>query len=161
MATDPIPGTVTLDFDPGSLVDASLRFIGHLKTPWHEGDCPRNLHQARERGGRFQIQINPEYRAGLRGLDAGDSIIVLYWMSVARRDLIVQVPSHRSEPFGAFALRSPNRPNTISLAVTKILSIDVETGLIAVDALDAFDGTPLLDIKPWRSSIDVPPAGAD
>ena len=149
-------GEIALDIGPGDQVDASLRFIGRLRTPWRKCNCPHNLREARERGGKFNAVIDPEYRAGLAGLTPGQAVILLYWMDAARRDLIVQAPSHRSQPAGTFALRSPARPNPISLAVTRLVAIDAASGVLEIDALDAFDGTPLLDIKPWLETVDTP-----
>lgn len=157
MATDGLrQGEIALHNDPAFRVDAGLRFIGQLRTPWSKGNCPHNLREARERGGRFIALLDPEFRQGLAGLTPGQSIILLYWMDAARRDLIVQAPSHRPQPTGTFALRSPARPNPISLAVVRLVSIDVAAGVLEVDALDAFDGTPLLDIKPWLETVDTP-----
>jgi tRNA (Thr-GGU) A37 N-methylase len=78
-------------------------------------------------------------------------------MDAVRRDLIVQSPAHRDGPTGTFALRSPARPNPIALAVTRLLAIQADSGTLAIDAIDAFDGTPVLDIKPWLASVDIPP----
>lgn len=157
MATEGLrQGEIALGIDPGNQGDASLRFIGRLQTPWRKGNCPHNLREARERGGKFLAVLDPEYRAGLAGLAPGQAVILLYWMDAARRDLIVQAPSHRPQPAGTFALRSPARPNPISLAVTRLVSIDAASGVLEVDALDAFDGTPLLDIKPWIEAVDTP-----
>lgn len=78
-------------------------------------------------------------------------------MADAARDLIVQAPSHRPVPQGVFALRSPARPNPVALAVVRLLAVDPVTGILRFDAMDAFDGTPLLDIKPWLATVDVPP----
>jgi tRNA (Thr-GGU) A37 N-methylase len=78
-------------------------------------------------------------------------------MHAARRDLIVQSPAHRDGPTGTFALRSPARPNPIALADVRLLAIEAEGGHLTVDAIDAFDGTPVLDVKPWLASVDVPP----
>jgi tRNA (Thr-GGU) A37 N-methylase len=69
----------------------------------------------------------------------------------------VQVPRHADGPRGTFALRSPVRPNPIALATAVITSLDGAT--IGIDATDAFDGTPVLDIKPWIDTVDVPPPG--
>lgn len=134
-----------------------LAIIGHIRSPWRKGDSPHNLREARDRGGRFALDIAPPYREGLLGLMPGDPVVLLYWMHAARRDLIVQTPAHRSGPTGTFALRSPARPNPIALAVVRLLAVDAEAGLLRIDAIDAFDGTPLLDIKPWLASVDVPP----
>ena len=155
------PGERRLGSDPGALpADAGVVFIGRLRTPWRRGDCPRNLGRARERGGRFAAEIDAPYRPGLEGLAAGDAVILLYWMADARRDLIRQAPHHAPGPKGTFALRSPVRPNPIALAVTRLTALDIEAGRLEVEALDAFDGTPLLDVKPYRARIDVPPGPA-
>ena len=52
----------------------------------------------------------------------------------------------------------PSRPNPIAVGVVRIIAVDAEAGVLTIDALDAFDGTPLLDIKPWLHSVDIPPA---
>ena len=69
------------------------------------------------------------------------------WLSRVR-------PPGSKRTFGLFATRSPNRPNPIGFAVIKLDGI-VENRL-HVSGLDAFDGTPVLDIKPWLPSIDCP-----
>jgi tRNA-Thr(GGU) m(6)t(6)A37 methyltransferase TsaA len=150
------PGEVALAADPAQAADARLCFIGRLATPWSRGTCPKNLREARERGGSFAALIDPPFRPGLEGLKAGQPVILLFWTGQARRDLIVQRPAHRDGPTGVFAIRSPARPNPIAVAVVWLLAIDLDAGRLTFDALDAFDGTPLLDIKPWLPSVDVP-----
>lgn len=153
------PGEVGLEHDPAkSADDARLAFIGRLRCPWTPGNCPKNLSEARERGGAFRVEILPDFRPALKGLQAGQAVILLYWTGLARRDLLVLSPPHRDEPTGIFALRSPSRPNPVAVGVVRILAMDAAAGVLDVDALDAFDGTPLLDIKPWLPSVDVPPA---
>jgi len=156
------PGEVALAFDPAETAgDARLVFIGRAETPWPDRDsCPKNIRQAREAGRPATLLIDPPWRPGLEGLEAGQAIVVLLWMHQARRDLILQAPRHRETPAGVFALRSPVRPNPIGLAVVTILEIDREAGSIVVDALDCADGTPILDIKPWIASVDLPPSPA-
>lgn len=162
MATDnPRDGEVTHPGNPAEVPDAGVIFIGHLSTPWEKGDCPRNLTEARARGGDFLAVIKPEFRLALQGLTVGDACVLLYWMHAARRDLLIQAPGHRPDPVGTFALRSPARPNPISMAIVRITGIDRQAGTLRVDALDAFDGTPLLDIKPWLPSVDIPPDGLE
>lgn len=153
------PGEVALAFDPAAAAgDAKLVFIGRAETPWPDRDsCPKNIRQARETGRPAALLVDPPWRPGLEGLAAGQAIVVLLWMHQARRDLILQAPRHRETPAGVFALRSPVRPNPIGLAVVTILEIDREAGRIVVDALDCADGTPILDIKPWIASVDLPP----
>ncbi|WP_333715049.1 SAM-dependent methyltransferase [Yoonia sp.] len=153
----PRPGEVLLDLDPATVEGPTLAFIGRIGSPWTKGNSPKNLREARAAGGSFTVQIDLPYRAGLLGLSVGDAIVVLYWMDAARRDLIVQSPAHRDGPTGTFALRSPARPNPIALAVTRLLAIQADSGTLTIDAIDAFDGTPVLDIKPWLASVDIPP----
>ena len=156
------PGEVALKFDLARVADdAQLRFIGRLRSPWSRGNCPKNLREAREAGGAFRAEIDPPFRPGLEGLAPGMPLVLLYWTGLARRDLIVLHPTHREAPAGVFALRAPSRPNPIALAVVRLVAIDHSSGALEFDALDAFDGTPLLDIKPWLSSVDIPPATTD
>lgn len=151
------PGELALGFDPVERAAAGVVFIGRLRTPWEPGNCPKNLRAAREAGGGGRIEIDTPWRAGLEGLAPGMALVVLYWLGGARRDLIVQAPRHRESPTGVFALRSPVRPNPIGLAVVRCTGLDAVAGVVEVDALDAFDGTPLLDVKPWIASVDLPP----
>lgn len=158
------PGEERLAVDPAIMpADAGLVFIGKVRSPWkRRADCPRNLREAREKvaamtGARFRLEVDELFRAGLEGLEAASHVIVLYWMHEARRDLIVQAPRHADEPKGVFALRSPVRPNPIALAVVKLLGLDRRSGTLDIDVIDSLDGTPLLDIKPFLASIDVPP----
>lgn len=151
-------GEQSLSFDPARVADdARLHFIGHLRSPWSRGNCPKNLREARERGGAFRAEIDTPFRPGLRGLAPGMPVILLYWTGLVRRDMIVLNPAHRDGPTGVFALRAPSRPNPVALGVVRLLSVDHGAGVLELDALDAFDGTPLLDIKPWLPSVDVPP----
>ncbi len=150
------PGEVALPVDPATRHDATLAFIGRLRSPWSKGDCPHNLTEARERGGAFAVEIDTPYRDGLIGLAVGQPVILLYWMDRARRDLIVQAPRHSDTVRGCFSLRSPVRPNPVSLAITRITAIDLTQGRLTVEALDAYDGTPLIDIKPFIDRVDLP-----
>lgn len=147
--TDPRPGEVSLPFDPATTAnDARVVFIGRIQTAWKaRSDCPKNIARARERNATAALQLDPPWRPGLRGLEAGGPAIVLYWMHEARRDLIIQTPRHRATPAGVFALRSPVRPNPIALATVRLLEIDEASGRVTIDAIDCLDGTPLLDIK--------------
>lgn len=150
-------GEIQVSPDPASADDARLAFIGRVRTPWSRGDCPKNLKQARERGGGARLEIAAPYRPGLAGLEAGRHVIVMYWMDRGRRDLIIQNPSHVPEPRGVFSIRSPVRPNPLALATVMITKVDLEAGVVEIDAIDCFDETPLVDIKPWLPTIDTPP----
>ena len=136
--------------------DAHLVFIGRIRSPWSERhQCPKNMRQARERPeGGCHLEIDEAWRPGLSGLTAGDFVHILYWMNQARRDIVVQKPRHRETPTGVFSLRSPVRPNPVAMALVRIISIDTAAGIIDIDATDALDQTPLVDIKPYLPAID-------
>ncbi len=127
--------------------DAALIFIGRIETPWAtRAECPRRGDP--EGGPDCTILLDVRWRPALKGLAAGDRLQLLYWMDRARRDLVVQAPSHRDETLGTFALRSPNRPNPIASSSVRLLAID--GARLTVRGLDCVTGTPLLDIKPAR-----------
>jgi tRNA-Thr(GGU) m(6)t(6)A37 methyltransferase TsaA len=133
--------------------DASLYFIGRIRTPWKERrDCPKN---ARESDAVCTIEVDPRWAAALTGVETCSHLVVLYWMDRARRDLVVQVPSHYGTGRGTFALRSPVRPNPIAMSVAKLIKIDGTK--LSVTGLDCLDGTPLLDLKPYFASVDSEP----
>src|SRR6266699_1826269 len=102
--------------------DASLYFIGRIRTPWtRREDCPKN---ARESETICTIEVDSRWAPGLRGLETASHVVVLYWMDKARRDLVLQAPRHYAEQRGTFALRSPVRPNPIAMSVVKLFRVD-------------------------------------
>ena len=102
--------------------DASLYFIGRIRTPWKERkECPKN---ARESDAVCTIEVDPRWAPALTKVETLSHIIVLYWMDRSRRDLVLQVPRHYGEQFGTFSLRSPARPNPIALSVARLVSVD-------------------------------------
>lgn len=153
------PGEVRSPVDPAAApADAGLVFIGKARTPWSDRqDMPKNLRQARQRGGGARLEIDPPWRPGLRDLTAGSAVLVLTWFDRARRDLVVQAPHHSDKIRGVFSLRSPVRPNPIGLHIVRVIACDWEAGVLTLDALDCLDGTPVLDIKPWIADVDIPP----
>lgn len=152
-------GEQALDFDPATLpADARLVFIGRVRSPWTERrDCPKNVVAARETGKPALVEIDPAWRAGLSGLEAGSHLILLTWLDRGPRNMIVQKPRHASESRGVFALRSPARPNPVGVHVVQLLGLDAESGRLDIDAIDVLDGTPVIDIKPYYASTDAVP----
>ncbi|PJE36612.1 tRNA (N6-threonylcarbamoyladenosine(37)-N6)-methyltransferase TrmO [Pseudooceanicola lipolyticus] len=151
-------GETLLGFDPAAQDDASLAFIGVLRSDWQPGSCPRNIRQAREAGGGgARIELAPGYASALAGLQVGQVIWLLTWMDRSRRDLALQSPAHADGPRGTFSLRSPARPNPVAMSAVRITALVAEAGVIGIDASDAYDGTPVIDLKPWIATVDVPP----
>jgi len=114
-----------------------------------------------------RIRIDEQYADALLGLDGWSHVNVLYWFDkndvpAKRRILRVHPRGDEKNPLtGVFACRAPVRPNLIALSVCKILS--VEGNVVTVDGIDAFDTTPVLDLKPHipadapTGEIRVPP----
>lgn len=153
------PGEARLDIDPARQADGTVAFIGRIRTPWAPGDCPRNIARARETGQPARIDLLPAYAPCLTGLAPGRWIMMLFWMDRAARDIGIQRPGHVDGPRGCFAIRTPARPNPISMTCVQITAIEGST--VHIDAADCFDNTPLIDMKPWLPTIDAPPGATD
>jgi tRNA-Thr(GGU) m(6)t(6)A37 methyltransferase TsaA len=106
--------------------------------------------------------INPKLVLALDGIESYSHLIIVYFMHkvTATKDLKIH-PRRRKdmEKVGLFATRTPNRPNPIGVTVVKLL--ERHHNIVKVQGLDALNGTPILDIKPYtysdiRDSIDVP-----
>ena len=124
--------------------------IGIIHSPYmRKGDAP---HQGRLSPTTSEIEIFPEFAEGLKDVAERPHLIILYWFDRADRGTLTAIPPHSKEEHGVFATRSPDRPNPIGLAVVDLLGIDGNR--ITVRGLDAFDGTPVLDIKPYSPEID-------
>ncbi|MGQ4915848.1 MAG: tRNA (N6-threonylcarbamoyladenosine(37)-N6)-methyltransferase TrmO [Candidatus Asgardarchaeia archaeon] len=107
------------------------------------------------------INIKDEFKDGLLNLDLFSHIIILFWFHL--KDTIddrkvLQVHPHRNMNLplvGVFASRSPSRPNPIGLSVAKL--IGVKDNIIITEKIDAWVGTPIIDIKPYLPHIDLIP----
>ncbi len=108
----------------------------------------------------MSLELDKQFIPALTALDGFSHLNVLWWFSdfdtkEARQTLQASKPYKRSpEIMGIFATRAPARPNPIALSTAGILHIDHEKGIILLDYIDAFDNTPLLDIKPYTPSLD-------
>jgi tRNA (adenine37-N6)-methyltransferase len=114
--------------------------------------------------GSTVLEVFPAYREALLGLDGFSHVIVLYWFDQndtpeKRATLKVRPRRDERKPLtGVFATRSPVRPNLIGFSVCKIES--VQAGRVTVDKIDAFDGTPLIDLKPYIPRSDCVPGAS-
>lgn len=124
--------------------------IGVVHSPYRdESQAP---HQGRFSGDVCEIEIFSEFEDGLKDVETCTHLIVLYWLDRARRNTLLVVPPHDTREHGVFATRSPHRPNPIGFAVVELLERIGRT--LKVRGLDALDGTPVVDIKPYSSAID-------
>ena len=141
-------GEIAIDAPPPA--DAALTFIGRIETPWRDrAACPRGGDAVS--GPLCRIHVEAVWLRALDGIDVLAELQVLYWMHRARRDLVRLAPrTHATDgaPRGPFSLRARTRPNPIASSIVALIG-RVGT-VLEVRGLDCLDGTPLLDLKPWR-----------
>jgi len=128
-----------------------LQPIGHVKT--------NASHEELRRGSAIsEIVIDRKFTRGLEGVEDFSHVYVLFWLhEMPKRNRRLKVhPRGRLDigEVGVFATRSPHRPNPIGLTLVKLLSKKGRT--LKVKGLDAYNGTPVLDIKPYDRRDSAP-----
>lgn len=128
----------------------SMRPIGAVHSPYREtAQVPKGCGARHEAEGT--IEIAAEFEDGLLDIEGFSHLYVL-WVFDRHRDYeLVGTPPSDDRPHGVFATRSPFRPNPIGQTVVRLLRRDGRT--LHVAGLDMLDGTPILDIKPYLSSV--------
>ncbi len=126
--------------------------IGFIKSPVKE--------QTDEGWGKVvsEIHIDPKWAIGLAGLEQFSHVIVLFYMHestfTAESDLVRRPQGRDDMPMlGIFAQRAKHRPNPIGITAVPLLS--VRDNVLTIKGLDAIDGTPVLDIKPYFPAYDL------
>lgn len=111
--------------------------------------------------GPMQLEIFPQFRPAMKALEHFSHITVLFWAhehgSLETRqniDLQVEPPYAPGKLTGIFATRSELRPNPILSTPCKIEAVDIENGIITVQRIDGFEGSPILDIKGYFPVMD-------
>jgi len=127
-----------------------IRPIGHVQSPYKERmDAPR---QGRLSDTVSKIVIDEQYLPGLEDIEKKTHLIILSWFDRADRTMLRATPPHERIEHGVFATRSPNRPNPVAFSVVDLLGREGNT--LFVRGLDALDGTPVVDIKPYSPDTD-------
>ncbi len=110
--------------------------------------------------GSTRLDIQKDFSPALKGLEGFSHIIVVFWCHLTdtkdhRNQLECDKP-YRQGPdnVGIFATRSPVRPNPVAITPVQVIKLDTSTGMIHIPFIDAEDGTPIIDIKPYHPSID-------
>ncbi len=132
--------------------------IGIVRTPYRDTAPFQAIED--DDSGPFILELYPRYESALEDLECFRYVFVIFHMDRVRGydgSNLAHPPSLNGGTVGLFASRSPNRPNPIGIDIARILKI--EKNLVYTTGLSALDGTPLLDIKPYRNADSKPDAG--
>jgi tRNA (adenine37-N6)-methyltransferase len=124
--------------------------IGHVRSPYQTTkEIPKGLGAKHDAEG--VLEILQEFEAGLTDIEGFSHLFVLWVFNRSGGFDLVGVPPIDNLPHGVFSTRSPRRPNPIGLTVVELLRRDGR--MLHVRGLDMLDGTPILDLKPYLSSV--------
>jgi tRNA-Thr(GGU) m(6)t(6)A37 methyltransferase TsaA len=128
-----------------------MRPIGFVRSPYSEkAQIPKGPGAQHRAEGT--LELLPELAPGLQDIEGFSHLFVLWVFDRAEGyDLTARVPLDEQTPHGVFASRSPRRPNPIGLTVVELLGREGAT--LKLRGLDMLDGTPVLDVKPYLSSV--------
>ncbi|MBN2250704.1 MAG: tRNA (N6-threonylcarbamoyladenosine(37)-N6)-methyltransferase TrmO [Candidatus Altiarchaeota archaeon] len=98
------------------------------------------------------IEVYAEYAGGLRDVEGFGCLQVFYWLHESKGYSLDVLTPWDAKSHGLFATRTPDRPNPIGYSLVELL--DVEGNILKVRGLDAVEGTPVVDLKPYVPDID-------
>ena len=164
-------GPITVQ--PIGVAHTPYQHLGHTHDHEHAQEDEHHSHAHSHAGappyqpqpdaeGAFWVELYPEFAAGLQDVTTFSHVYVLSWLHGSQGySLRVTPPWQRGKGrvVGLFASRSPNRPNPIGLTLTEVRG--VEGNRLLTGPLDLFDGTPILDIKPYVRSLEPALIGND
>lgn len=132
----------------------SFKVIGYIETPYNEGNRPPcQNYKAPEMRGR--VIINEEYTDALRDIERFSHLYIFFAFHKSEGwDAIVK-PFLTDEMKGLFATRINRRPNPLGMTIVKL--IKREGNILEVEGVDMYDGSPLLDVKPYVPKFDYQP----
>src|SRR5687767_10050538 len=132
------------------MADSHLTPIGFVRSSYSKtADIPKGLGAQHEAEG--VLEVRPELEAGLADIEGFSHLYVIWIFDRSAGPELVAYPPSDDRPHGVFATRSPQRPNPIGLTVVRLLGRDGPR--LRVKGIDMLDGTPIVDIKPYLSSV--------
>lgn len=120
--------------------------IGTIYTPFNE-KVNTPIQPSSAKGYKGIVEIFPEYVEGLKDLEGFSHLILIYHFHLSTDYKLQVKPFLDEEARGIFATRAPKRPNGIGMSIVKLVKVEGST--LHIENIDALDGTPLLDIKPY------------
>ena len=127
-----------------------MRAIGYIRSPYgNTKQIPKGLGTRHVAEG--SLEILPEFEPGLMDIEGYSHLYVIWVFHQSEGYELVGTPPSDNQPHGVFSTRSPRRPNPIGLTVVEL--VRREGTSLFLRGVDMLDGTPVLDIKPYTSSI--------
>jgi tRNA-Thr(GGU) m(6)t(6)A37 methyltransferase TsaA len=124
--------------------------IGYVRSPYRNThEIPKGLNAKHEAEG--VLEIRAEFEAGLTDIEGFSHLFVIWAFHRSEGFDLVATPPIDDRPHGVFATRSPRRPNPIGLTVVELLYREGPD--LRVRGIDMLEETPILDIKPYLSSV--------
>jgi len=122
-----------------------LKPVGIIHSPYRNtGEVPNQGHDSEDIS---EIEVFEEFAEGLQDMEGFSHIVVIFWFHKSQRYELLVKPPGEDSLHGVFSTRSPHRPCPLGLTVVELVAR--ERNVLKVKGLDAIDGTPLLDIKPY------------
>ncbi len=139
---------------PASVI---LRPIGVVRSPYRtRAEAPRQGWLRPEV--LSQVEVFPPYAKALKDLETFSHLIIIYYCHLARPWQPLITTPWDTRLHGLFATRSPDRPNPLGLCVVEL--VELQGNVLVVRGLDALDGSPVLDIKPYLPTVDAFPGAS-
>ena len=130
-------------------MSVDLKIIGVVHSPYKTtADAP---FQGNDKISK--IEISKEYEGGLKDIEGFTHLHVFYWLHKSKGFSLLVTTPWDTISHGLFTTRSPHRPNPIGHAVVEL--VEQKDNILSVRGLDAIDGTPVMDIKPYIKKLDV------
>jgi tRNA-Thr(GGU) m(6)t(6)A37 methyltransferase TsaA len=127
-----------------------LEPIGFVRSPYTDrAQIPKGPTAKHDAEGVLELRADLE--AGLQDIEGFSHLYVIWAFHKADGYDLVGTPPNDDRPHGVFATRSPRRPNPLALSVVELL--DRDGTRLRVRGVDMLEGTPILDIKPYLSSV--------
>jgi tRNA-Thr(GGU) m(6)t(6)A37 methyltransferase TsaA len=130
--------------------------IGRVHSPYIE-QSGTPIQPAFGEAQEAEVHVHPQFREGLEDLQGFSHIWLLSWLDRSDSYKLKVIPYRDTIERGLFATRAPRRPNPIGISPVKLISVDLENGIIHVRGIDLLDGTPIIDIKPYSHKFDSYP----
>jgi tRNA-Thr(GGU) m(6)t(6)A37 methyltransferase TsaA len=139
-------------FTGGNMGEWAMHPIGYIHSSYSDTrEVPKGLGTKHTMEGT--LEVLPELAEGLKDIEGYSHLFILWIFHKVQGYDLTGTPPTDNRPHGVFSTRSPRRPNPIGLTVVELLKR--EGPVLHLRGIDMLDGTPVLDIKPYTSSIPM------